>query len=479
LTLKEAERALNDARSTADRFGSFPKRDREELVRRLKAVQSLLMPRVKELREMHEWAQWANVGVQEELIARVEALKSLDDLDKAAAHLRDIQARWKLASDVPKERSQALWLRFKTAHDEIWARCEAYFAAQAAERMGNLRLKEAVCERAESLADSTDWLRTAEEIKRLQAEWKTIGPVPRGQEKAVWERFRKACDRFFTRRHEDLARRKEQWAKNLAHKEALCAQAEALADSTDWESAAAQLRKLQTEWKTIGPVKKTRSEAIWQRFRTACDRFFERYGQRDRIARQAHMAEREELCQQLEALLSTPPDDGPQLLLERVQDIRRRWLHATPLLPGEAKSWNDRFRAALSRIIEARAEVFRSTDLDPEANRRKMETLCERVEGLVHAIAPAEAAASPAARLAAMWREALASNTIGGKVDEEAKWRAAGDEIRQAKAAFDRIGFVPPELDRVLSDRFERACRRFFAYRDQRRRQVPAVIRGS
>ena len=128
----------------------------------------------------------------------------------------------------------------------------------------------ALCERAEALADSTNWIQTADEIKRLQAEWKTIGPVTRGQEKAIWERFRIPCDRFFTRRHQDLAQRKGMWTENLAKKEALCARAEALAESTDWDSAAAEIKALQAEWKAIGPVKKTRSEAIWQRFRGAC-----------------------------------------------------------------------------------------------------------------------------------------------------------------------------------------------------------------
>src|SRR4030095_7658768 len=101
--------------------------------------------------------------------------------------------------------------------------------------------------------------------------------VSRGQEKAIWDRFRSACDRFFTRRHTDLAQRKATWSENLAKKEALCVRAEALADSTEWDAAAAEIKQLQVQWKSIGPVKKTRSDAIWQRFRTACDAFFNRF----------------------------------------------------------------------------------------------------------------------------------------------------------------------------------------------------------
>src|SRR5439155_14173043 len=257
--------------------------------------------KVQELRDVADWQRWANVGIQEQLCEKMEALKALDDPEEIARQVRDLQQQWRQAADVPRAQGEALWKRFKTAHDEVWTKCEAHFAAQAEAREANLAKKRALAERAEALADSTRWIQTAEEIKKLQAEWKTIGAVTRGQEKAVWERFRVACDRFFTRRHEDLVKRKAMWAENLAKKEALCVRAEALAESTDWDPAAAEIRRLQAEWKTIGAVKKTRSEAIWQRFRAACDRFFTRYAQRHDIARAERVAAREAICAELEA----------------------------------------------------------------------------------------------------------------------------------------------------------------------------------
>src|SRR5438876_1225640 len=152
------------------------------------------------------------------------------------------------------------------------------------------------------MSRSTSWIKKADKIKTLKAYWKTIGAVTRGQEKAIWERFRAACDRFFTRRHADLAERKTVWAANLAKKDALIAKVEALQESTDWDATAAEIKKLQAEWKTIGPVKKSRSEALWQRFRGACDHFFARYAQRHDIARGERVAAREAIVAELEAL---------------------------------------------------------------------------------------------------------------------------------------------------------------------------------
>ena len=209
LTLKAGERALKDVRTALGSLPQLPsKKDYDDLMKRFKAAQTALMPKVQELRDIADWQRWANVGIQEQLCEKMEALKALEDPEEIAKQVRDLQQQWRQAADVPRAQGEALWKRFKAAHDDAWTRCEAHFAAQAEARAGNLASKVALCERAEALAESTNWIQTADEIKKLQAEWKTIGPVSRGQEKSIWERFRSACDRFFTRRHADLAERK-------------------------------------------------------------------------------------------------------------------------------------------------------------------------------------------------------------------------------------------------------------------------------
>jgi hypothetical protein len=368
-----------------------------------------------------------------------------------------------------------LWRRFKAAHDEVWAKCEAAFAEQAQQRADNLARKIALCEQAEALADSTAWIETAETIKRLQAEWKAIGPVSRGREKAIWDRFRTACDRFFTRRHEDLARRKALWAENLTKKDALCARAEALADSTDWDAAAAEIRRLQAEWKTIGPVKKTRSDAIWRRFRGACDHFFLRYAQRHDQARAERRAAREAICAELEALAAAEGEQPPDDLAVRVRAIRARWqqeLAARGVEPAAAAELARRFAQASTQLVARWPAAFSGSDLDPAANRRRMEVLVRRVEELAATLGPVVASGAeltPATRLAAMLKEALAANTIGGKVDDDSRARAAAEEVRQAQSGWSRLGPVAEDVRRPLEERFQRACKQVLSARGARR----------
>jgi hypothetical protein len=475
LTLKRADPALRELKAALEELGPLPTRkEREATLKRLKAIHAALSPRVMELRESDEWKRWANTNVQEELCARAEALGEVADPTTAARRLLVLQERWKAASAASKDRSQELWLRFKNAADAVRARVDAHRADQEAKKL-------ALCEQVEALAAISparpaDWASTAEAIKRLQMEWKTVGPTARPQEKVLWDRFRAACDAFFGRRKEDLTRRKEDWARNLEAKEALCVRAESLAESADWQATAAEIKRLQIEWKKVGPVRPNRSETVWHRFKGACDRFFERYKRRDEIDRAAHLAEREGLVRELEALIpaageaaASPP------ALETLRSARERWQKGPPLPSAQAAELGRRFQAALGRLLESVPGGVQGTELDAGANRSKMEELCARVERLLPAAgAPDEAALSPVARLATMWREALASNTIGGRAVDEGRWRAAAEDVAKAQAAWQRIGYVPDEIRRPLAERFERACRRVTELRDRSRPSAPA-----
>lgn len=469
ISLKAADRALRDVRAALAAIPPLPsKADYEDVHTRLKALQDALAPRVHELREADEWQKWANVTIQEQLCAKMEALNGLEEAEAIAREVRELQQQWRAAADVPRDKADVLWKRFKTAHDSVWARCEAHFAAEAQARSENLARKTALCEQAEALTDSSNWIQTAESIKRLQAEWKTIGPVSRGREKAIWDRFRSACDAFFTRRNADLAQRKEVWAANLSRKDALCVRAEALAESTDWDAAAAEIKQLQAEWKAIGPVKKSRSEAIWQRFRSACDRFFERYAQRHQTARAERVAAREAICAELEALAAANEGaDAPADLLSTVRSLRGRWqgeIAARGVDPDRARALDARFNEAFGALIARWPAAFAGTDLDPDANRKRMEALVKKMEDLAASLSSqasqTQADLSPVNRLAAMLKEALAANTIGGKPDDDSRWRAAADEARQAQAAWSRLGPVSEPARGQLADRFQRALRK-------------------
>ena len=226
-----------------------------------------------------------------------------EDIEKAAHELHEIQERWKQVAEAPRAQAQALWHRYRQAADPIQAKAREFFAQRAEERGANLKLKMALIERAEALADSTDWIKTADELKKLQAEWQQVGPVPRQDTKidleALPRRVRPVLhppQRRPQRAQGDLDRQPREEGRALRPRRRTGRLARV------GHGAASEIRRLQAEWKTIGPVRRTKSEAIWQRFRTACDTFFDRYKRRDEIELEAKHADREALVVELEAL---------------------------------------------------------------------------------------------------------------------------------------------------------------------------------
>ena len=179
LTLKAAERALKDLRTALGTIPQLPsKHDYDEIVRRLKAAQTALTPKVQELRDIADWQRWANVGIQEQLCEKMEALKALDGSRSRSpgrsAICSSSGARRPTCRARRARRCGAASRRRTTKRGRAARRISP---AQAEARAENLAKKIALCERAEALADSTHWIQTADEIKKLQAEWKTIGPV--------------------------------------------------------------------------------------------------------------------------------------------------------------------------------------------------------------------------------------------------------------------------------------------------------------
>ena len=467
LALNDAERWQRTTRSVLGNLGRLPTPgDRDALTKRLRQAQSALRGRVRELRGFAEWKQWANLGVQAALCRRLEALVAVDDDAVVATEFRQVMVAWRQASDVSRGEGEELWRRFKTAHDAIHPRAEAFLAKEGAVREEHFAQKVALCEEAERLAESTDWLKTAQRITELQEQWKQIGPATRRQDREVWNRFRAACGRFFHRRREDLAERKQVWAKNATLKEALCEKAETVAGESDRGAARETLRQLQAEWKTVGPTRRTRSEALWQRFRTACDRVYTRAQEASDAEFGDKITARASVCERLEALVSQTGDTGterPDDVAETVAAARAEWRQLPAVPRPQERSLTARFQSALTGVVEAYPAAFSGSDLDPERNRVALERLCGRVEALLEdTTTPSAAGGSPAEILAARLRDALASNTMGAREDPVAKRRAEGDEVKRAQTERRALGVVPGEIGRQLSERFRVACDRFF-----------------
>ncbi len=463
LTLKAGDRALRETQDILKQdFPLSSKKDRQEIIARFEVIRNKLSPRVQELRDADDWKRWANLQVQESLCVEMERLSSCKDPKESSRKMRLLQNQWKQVAVAPRLQGQALWRRFKLAQNVIYGQCEAYLSVQSTERRKNLVRKEELCNQAEVLVESSNWIKTANTIKALQNEWKTIGSAPRGSEKAVWERFRGSCDKFFTRRNEAQKYRKQEWVANFALKEALCQKAEELSEKTDWEANAATLKKLQVEWKTVGQVRKSKAEVLWKRFHNACEQFFERYKHRDQVDLGVKVAQREDIISELEGFCQdTSPFETSEIFIARVQESCRQWQQVPDLPRTVQQSLRARYQQALVSLMSKFPNTFDGTELDPVLTINRMKKLIARLERLISDQEDPEEVFSPTELLAKQWRERLAANTIspGHKQKNNfSKWRAMEKEVKNAQQQWDRLDPVPVELGASLTSRFQHVC---------------------
>lgn len=235
---------------------------------------------VKINKELRDLDLKKNHTLKIELCEKAELLLEDPSVVNSFKTLQKYHDRWREIGPIPKENKDEIWERFKSATTKINQKHQEYFEGLKDQLKENLNLKTKLCEQAEDmiveLAHSLkEWEEKSKKLILLQQEWKTIGFAPKKDNNAIYERFRKACDKFFENKRDFFKHYKDEQQQNLVLKTELCEKAETMKTSTDWKKTTEEFIKIQKQWKEIGPVPRRQSDAIWHRFRKACDAFFD------------------------------------------------------------------------------------------------------------------------------------------------------------------------------------------------------------
>lgn len=280
--------------------------------------------------EFREYDFKKNLEIKTRLCETAEKLNEESDVISAFQQLQALHQEFKETGPVAKELREEIWARFKAASTAVNKRHQQYFEELKQKEEENLAHKTALCEKIEAvdltaIKTAAAWEAQTQQIIEMQKEWRTIGFAPQKMNVKIFERFRGACDRFFTEKAAFFKRLKEEQAQNLTKKTELCEKAEALKDSTDWKATADKLMQIQKEWKTIGAVPKKHSESLWQRFIGACDYFFEQKGKNTASQRgeeKENLQKKEQVIEKLKALLETDEEENKQ---EAVRELMKEW----------------------------------------------------------------------------------------------------------------------------------------------------------
>ena len=280
--------------------------------------------------EFREYDFKKNLEIKTRLCETAEKLNEEADVISAFHQLQALHQEFKETGPVAKELREEIWARFKAASTAVNKRHQQYFEELKQKEEENLAHKTALCEKIEAIdltaiKTAAAWEAQTQQIIEMQKEWRTIGFAPQKMNVKIFERFRGACDRFFTEKAAFFKRLKEEQAQNLAKKTELCEKAEALKDSTDWKATADKLMQIQKEWKTIGAVPKKHSESLWQRFIGACDYFFEQKGKNTASQRgeeKENLQKKEQVIEKLKALLESDEEENKQ---DAVRELMKEW----------------------------------------------------------------------------------------------------------------------------------------------------------
>ena len=324
---------------------------------------------IKINKELRDLDLRKNYETKLSLCEQAEALADEPSIVEAFHKLQKLHDDWRETGPVANEYKEPLWERFKEASARVNKRHQEFFENIKKEQVHNLELKDALCVKAEALASQSystrkEWNRASEKLLDIQKEWKGIGFAPRKDNNRIYERFRNACDKFFELKREFYSGVKDEMDNNLKLKTEICEAAEALKQSEEWKKATDQLISLQARWKEIGPVSRRYSDAVWKRFRAACDEFFDRKAK--------HFAsvdgEYDENLSRKKALLEDmKAADVKEGGYDMIKEFQRRWSEIGFVPIKFKEQMQKQYKEALDRLFGE----LRGSEHDRSINRFK------------------------------------------------------------------------------------------------------------
>lgn len=330
--------------------------------------------------ELRDYDFKKNLEAKTLLCEQAEALSDIEDVLDAFQKLQQLHQEWKELGPVARELREPLWNRFKDASTVINKRHQDHFVAIKAAEEENLAKKEELCRiveelQTDTLTTYTQWEELTKEVMAYQAKWRTIGFATPKMHTAIYNRFREACDRFFTAKSEFFKARRAAEQMAVEAKKQICEQAEALKDSVEWRATADKLQALQQQWKQTGVVSRKLSDELWNRFRTACDTFFTAKAEAERgtrTAEQENLAAKREVITALAAL----DENGEGDVIAQVKELQARWNEIGHVPFREKDKVFAEYREICDKLYKAHGR--RKNDRRMEGFRRNIETAAQQ-----------------------------------------------------------------------------------------------------
>ena len=301
----------------------------------------------------------------------IEELKSLlestEDLNTTIPAFRELQARWKSIDMVPQSKVKELWDTYQHCVEKFYDYIKINNEFRDLDFKKNLEAKTLLCEKAEALEQEGNIVIAFKELQKLHQEWKELGPVAKEHREAIWDRF-KSVTSVINKKHQSFFEKlKGEQKNNLEAKILICEQAEQIAsvfpdESSEWNTLSKQMEDLQEKWKTIGFAAKKDNQKIYDRFREACDKFYNskrEYYANFKNVMQDNLKRKEQLCEQAEALMNS---EDWKKATDQLINLQKLWKEVGPVARKQSDIVWKRFRAACDYFFERKSAHFGKVD---------------------------------------------------------------------------------------------------------------------
>lgn len=386
---------LRDIQAEFKAIGAVDERVTTDQWKRYQAAVENFYDQLKVNRELRDYDFRKNLDTKLHLCDEAETLVNEEDVVVAMRRINTLREKWRETGPVDKEVREEIWNRFSDACSAVGKRHQAYFEERKARETANEEAKAALCARLEAI--DTDaiksfnaWNEATAQVIAAQEEWKQLGFASKKVNNQLFSRFRAAADRFFEAKGNYYRTVKEDLSENLAKKTALVEEAEQLAQSTDWKKTADRLQKMQEEWRAIGAVPKKQSDAIWTRFRAACDTFFERKKKDLTGLRQSEQANLKAKKAITASLRQLPEDADRDTIQAAIQKAQADWNEVGHVPFRDKDKIYDEFRSVINELYRrhglnrqrAATARFEESLKETDANRltRERERLARILE---------------------------------------------------------------------------------------------------
>ena len=350
---KDKFKAMQDIQESWKAIGMVPKENIAALMDRFKAATNAFYAQHKENQKKEDSNREANYEKKVKLCEQAEALSSSTDWNATSNKLKQLQESWKAVGPVPKSKSDEIWTRFRTACDAFFEKKRGHFEEMDEAKKENLAKKTSLCEKLEALDINNITAELVEVVKGIEAEWKTIGMVPKESVEAINDRFSETINQFLERCAEIDANLRKQLDQIKKQKQDIIEKVRQFAESAGSNQLADAVRDLQKDWRTLGSCG-VDDLLLHKNFREVCDDFFTR--RRDQLdiqeqARQNNLQKKVLLCEQAEDLLSDLSEATVGGAMNKVKHLRRLWKEVGAVPRDQSDKIWKRFNSACDKVF--------------------------------------------------------------------------------------------------------------------------------